>query len=406
MAIEVRGITEEEYPAWIKAMANGFGSQETDEEVEEMRAETEVERAIASFDKGKVVGTTGAFSFELTLPGRRAIPFAAVTGVTVRTTHRRRGVLTSMMRHQLGDVKERGEALAGLYASESVIYGRFGYGPATYGAPFEIETRWGEFARPVAMDGLDIIDAESAAKILPEAYERFRREVPGDVTRTKFWWDNLFKDKEKSRDGASARFYAVHETKGEVDGFATWRVKGDWANWLPGNSVLVHDVVALNSRAEHALWRLLLDVDLARKVTGWAQIDHPLRGLLADPRRIQVKAVVDQEWLRLIDVPKALVARAYEGSDHLVIEVRDDFTGFAAGRFALDASPEGSTCKSAKKKADLTLGVQELSAAYLGGGGLVAFARAGRVDEHTSGAVARAERLFRTGPMPFCRTGY
>ena len=80
---------------------------------------------------GKWISTCGAYSRVMTVPGG-AVPVAAVTFVTVQPSYRRRGLLTQMMQHQLADIVERGtEPVALLWASESSIYGRFGYGRAT-----------------------------------------------------------------------------------------------------------------------------------------------------------------------------------------------------------------------------------------------------------------------------------
>jgi predicted acetyltransferase len=330
---------------------------------------------------------------------------AGVTAVGVRSTHRRKGVLTSMMRAQLDDVRERGEPIAGLYASESIIYGRFGYGLASLQVGIEIETAHSAFRDPLPDGRLDIVDKEAAAKVLPGIHDRARRQQPGDINRVPAWWDNFFKDKEKEREGASARFYVVHESEpGEADGYVAYRIKGDWPSGLPGATLRIQDWAATSEAAYVNLWRQLLDVDLVAKVAAWKRpVDEPLRWLLADPRRLQTKALTDELWLRPVDVAACLAARGYPTEGRLVLEVVDTFLD-TSSRVALDAGPTGATCTATDASADLTLGVAELGAIYLGGTLASNLARAARIDEHAPGALRRADVLFSSDRAPYCRT--
>ncbi|MEY2566156.1 MAG: hypothetical protein QOE35_685 [Actinomycetota bacterium] len=406
MSYELRPVTEEEFPAYVRSVEAAFGGQPTDEDIPEFRTLTELDRTLAAFEGDRIIGNAGAFSLEVAVPGDVSIPMAGVTVVGVRSTHRRKGVLTAMMRAQLEDVRERGEAIAGLYASESIIYGRFGYGIASSQVHVVIGTDRAEFRAPLPEGRLDFVDPEAAAKVLPEIFERSRRLTPGDVTRAPAWWDLFFKDKEKDRQGASARFYLVHESEpGQADGYVAYRVKGDWAGGLPGATVSIQDMAWTSDAAYANLWRQVLDVDLVAKVDSWKRpVDEPLRWLLADPRRMQVKALTDELWLRPIDVSACLTARRYFTAGRIVIDVVDDFLGSAAGRFALDVTTDGATCAATAESADVTLGVAELGSLYLGGVTASTLARAGRVDEHTPGALHRADVLFASNKAPYCRT--
>lgn len=408
MTYDLRPVTEEEWPAFVRAVSAAFGSHPSDEEYDEWRAVFEIDRTLAAFEGDRIVGNAGAYSLELTLPGEGSVKMAGVTTVGVRSTHRRKGILTAMMRTQLEDVRERGEPLAGLYASESVIYGRFGYGLASSQIGIEIETDRSAFRAPLPEGRVDIVDADAAAKVLPDIHDRARRQTVGDINRTAPWWDNYFKDKEKDRGGASARFYVVHESEaGQPDGYWAYRVKGDWPHGLPGATLIIDDWAVTSDAAYANLWRQLLDVDLVAKVSSWKRpVDEPLRFLLADARRMRVTAMTEELWLRPIDVPACLTARTYRTDGRIVLEVVDDFMGFSGGRFALDAATGGATCTPTDEAADLTLGVAELGAIYLGGTNASVLARAGRIDEHAAGALQRADVLFGTDRAPYCRTNF
>ena len=406
MDYTLRPVVEEEWPAYVRAVGAAFGDHPDDEDAASWRAETEIDRTLAAFDGDQIVGNAGAFSLELTVPGDQTLRMAGVTAVGVRSTHRRKGVLTNMMRAQLDDVVERGEPLAGLYASESIIYGRFGYGLASSQIYVEIEPRYSAY-RDDAIEGrLEMVDAAAAAKVFPEVHDRARRMQPGDINRRPAWWDSFFKDREKHRDGASARFYVVHETEpGQPDGFAAWRIKSDWTDGLPGSDLRVAEFVATTPGAHKALWRQILDVDLVRKVSAWKRpVDEPLRWLLRDPRRMMVKAQTDELWLRLLDIPACLAARRYPVEGKLVLDVTDTFRPDNSGRYVLEAGPDGAESRRTDEAADLSLEVADLGAIYLGGVPATDLARAGRIVEEKDGALLRADVMFAWDRAPYCGT--
>jgi predicted acetyltransferase len=399
--MDLRPVTEDELPDFIRVDYTGFGvelSQDHDEA--EM---LELDRTLAAFDGGRMVGTAAAFSFELTLPGLTSVPAAGVTWVAVLPTHRRRGVLRAMMTRQLDEIPE---PVAILGASEAPIYGRFGYGLASVGHMVHVDPRRSEFREPLVDDGrVVLVDADTAAKVLPDVFDRSRRITPGDHQRSDAWWSYWFKDKEHWREGATSRFYVVHEDgSGQADGFAAYRLKSGWDDHgVPNGEMTVESLVSVTPTARAALWRYLLDVDLMTVVkTQWVAPDDPLRLLLADPRAARVTGVVDDLWVRLLDIPAALSARGYATDGRLVLDVVDELRPQTGGRFALD----GGECRRTDGDPDLTLAVADLGSLYLGGVGAGALHRAGRITEHRPGAVALADTMFRSDPLPFNQTEF
>ena len=409
--LELRPVTADEFPAFERTTGMAFSYPVTDAEIERDRKCFEPDRSLAVFDNGRMVATAGAFSFELTLPGLTSIPVAGVSYVGVLATHRRRGTLRRMMRHQLDDVLARGESVAVLTASESVIYGRFGYGLATSMVDFEIETDHSAFLRPVDDAGrLVLIDTAEAAKVLPDLHERCRRAQPGDNSRSEAMWHQWFADLdlEHDREGATALFYVLHETAaGEPDGYALYRVKhGD--DGLANSQVRVDSMRGLEPATETALWRYLLDIDLisSLRASGRA-VDDQLQWMLRDPRRVRATGVWDMLWCRLVDLPAALSARRYSADGELVLDVVDEFCPWNAGRFRLTGGPDGATCEPAPSLSpDLALSATELGAAYLGGVKLSTLARAGRVVELTGGALRRADAMFASERAPWTTTPF
>jgi predicted acetyltransferase len=408
VTLELRPITEEEWPAFAVATMTSFGTPPGDEELDPGRRSWELERSLATFDRGQIVGTTATFSFELTLPGLTVVPAAGVSWVGVLPSHRRQGILTGMMRRQLEDVHGRGEPVAVLLASESVIYGRFGYGAATTQMDVTLDRRHAGLARPAELAGrLVIADVATAAKVLPAVHDRCRRLRPGEVSRPDRYWKTLLSKAERPAEGAGRTVFVLYESaSGEVDGYATYRVREPLVEGPNSDgTVVVQEISAVTMDAYIRLWQCVADVDLTTRLEArYRPLDEPLRWLLADPRRL-VGTVADYLWARLVDLPVALSARRWASPGSLVLEVADPFCPWNEGRWLLEAGPDGTAaCAPTDQPAQLRLGVEDLGAAYLGGVRLSTLARVGRVEEAATGALARADAMLACEPLPCCQT--
>lgn len=385
MTLEMRQVTPDEFERWVSAEAEAYGNQLPDDPAG-MRAFYDLDRSIAVFDGGKIVGGAYSYEFEMAVPGGSAAT-AGVADVVVQATHRRQGILTRMMDHQLKDVHERGEPLAALHASESVIYGRFGYGTASFGERWIIERGQSAYARPYELQGrVSFIDPADMVKVFPDVFRRATMGTPGVVQRPTLRWEEIARDPEHWRRGGGPLFHAIYKHNGSVDGYVSYRVKE--------RVLTVHELMAVTTEARAALWRFCFDMDIMRSTEAYARpVDDPLPWMLADPRRLE-RTVGDNIWLRLVDVRAALAARRYMQSDRLVIEVPDEFCPWNEGRYELEGGPEGAECRASTSSPDLALSVADLAAGYLGSVRFTTLARAGRVDERTPGALERADAMF------------
>ncbi len=403
--VELRVPREDEFVDFMRPVWRGFGDPEpTDAHVDDTRLLWELDRSIGALDGTEWVGAAGAFTFDVTLPGGTTAPVAGVTMVGVAATHRRQGILRTLMARQLDDIVDRGEPLAALTASETGIYGRFGYGWAAEMAGVEIETTRSAFrTAPSAPGRVRSVRLAEAAGPMAAAYERSRLGRAGTLTRADQYWELVQRDRDWWRHGASALFVVVHDdADGEPDGYATYRVRFRWESGLPNSTVVVEDLVGTDAEVEATLWRFLCDIDLAAKVEGTCRpVDDPVRWRLVEPRRLRTTEVSDYLWVRVLDVPTALAARRYGRVDGLVVEVVDEFRPASGGRFRLDGGPDGAECTRTDSSPDLVLGAEELGSIFLGGVAPGAMAAARRIEECTPGAVARADALFMTTPAPF-----
>ncbi|MGX1269972.1 GNAT family N-acetyltransferase [Streptomyces phaeoluteigriseus] len=398
-ATDLRPLRRDDWDKWYDVLIRAFGG--VDESAEERalwRDLTPYERSFGAWDGTEPVGTAGAFDFRLTVPGGASVPTAGVTMVSVAATHRRRGVLTSMMRRQLDDVRTWGEPLAVLTASEPAIYGRFGYGAATFGLHAAIDTGRVRLSVPAGTDDVRLRYAEADA-VLDACEAVYARTVPlraGMLARRPGWERLGVLDPESERGGASPLQCVLAERDGEVTGYARFRVKPRWTDSGHNGEVLLTDLAAVDEVSEAALWRFLFGIDLTTslKLRG-RPLDEAWRHLVSDVRRCELR-VRDSLYVRLVDVGAALEARTYQAPVDVVLDVEDAFCPWNTGRWRLSGDAKGAACSRTTDQADLRLSVRELGAAYLGGVSLVSLARAGRVREMRRGALAETSVAFGT----------
>jgi predicted acetyltransferase len=403
---QLRPATLETYPAFMRAMSDVFAEDPNGPFMDQPSPIAELDRSLGLWDGDRVVATAGIYSRRLTVPGA-VVPCAGVTWVTVSPTHRRRGVLTAIMRRQLTELHEqRREPVAALWAAEHPIYGRFGYAPATFRGGLTGRTERLALRSDVDLgEGrVEVVSKENYLAAAVPVYDDVRRFVPGNLDRDDRWWERTVRDVPEHRHGATAQRFLRHvEPDGAVTGYATYRVKGSWTDTSePDGTLTVEEVRATTTQAYAALWRFLLSVDLMRHLRyPMASDDEPLRHLLVDARALH-SAPVDALWVRLVDVDRAPAARRYPAPVDLVFEVRDRFCPWNDGRWRLTGHPSGGHCARTDRDPDIVADVEALAAAYLGGVSLGTLQSAGLVTECSPGAVTLAATAFGWPIRPWC----
>ena len=389
--------TMEEYGDAIFGIGQYFGARPDEERLQRFSKVLDVGRMHAAFEDGNVVGGGGAFSFDFSVPGG-SLPCAGVSVVGVYPTHRRRGVLREVMDAQLQDVHERGEPIAALWASEETIYGRFGYGIASWAGEVKIAREWGAFAQPLERRGQTrFVTQGEALELFPPVWEALRRERPGVFARTPEWWGLRtlrLPDEEK----ANPKRFVVLDLDGETQGYAVFRTHTGFENGVSNARTEIVEAIGATPQATAELWRFLLDIDWTS--TFEAQLlppDHPLFLLLASPRRARYR-MGDGLWLRVVDVGAALSGRAYAGDGAVVFDVRDAVCPWNEGRWKVESGSAARTDAAV----EIALDVSALGSAYLGAISFDQLLGAGRVEELVNGAARRADALFGWRPLPWC----
>ncbi|WP_340384860.1 GNAT family N-acetyltransferase [Streptomyces sp. SS7] len=401
--MEIRSTSEQDLGVYVDTLHAAFGrfAEAPDDSRGVWWSAVEMDRGVlATAADGRPVGTAGAYSFELTLPGAVPVPVGGVSMVGVLPSHRRRGVLTAMMRYQLAELRARGDFLSVLLASEASIYGRFGYGPATYTHQLTVPRQRGAFTRPRAggeagpdTGTIEVLRRAECGAVLEEVYDRYRRAQPGALSRPHRWWDLGAGQPPVSR---APRYIALHrDADGIADGYAAYAI-GE------SDTLTVDETIACDDAVYTALARFVLGHDLVGQVVfKHVPPGHPLRWQLADFRAAQVGGDTDWLWVRLLDVPGALTARGWFTDGELVLDVDDPFLGERV-RHLLTVRDGKPDCVPTDREPDLSLDVRDLGSVYLGGTAPSTLVRAGHIRAHRPDAVPLADALFRAERPPHC----
>ena len=402
MEIDVRPFSGDPRP-FFEAVELAFGERMRDDSYTHYAAIFEADRAIAAYDGDAIVGTAGIFSFDLSVPGA-TLPAAGVTVVGVLPTHRRRGILRRMMRLQLDAIRERGEPIAILWASEGLIYQRFGYGLGSLHGGVKLDRDRSAFRVPHQPTGsVRFVNADEATRIFPAIHDAVLARRPGFFSRSPgFWEHEFFPDPEHWRHGAGPAFHVVHATSGAPDGYARYRIKEDWDAAGAKSTLNVVELIATNPDATLDLWRFLIGIDLIGRIEAWnLAVDDPLLLSVAEPRRLRME-VGDALWLRVVDLAPALAGRRYRSDGSLVMEVADEFCPWNAGRWSLTVENGSPRVEPTADAPQLACDITDLGAIYLGAFSFAQLADAARVRELAPGGLARADALFGTDRAPWC----
>lgn len=390
---------------WLEAVSRGFlEGERNDTQREGFFAEASHRRMLGVFDETAPqpevpVATFTSWAAELTVPGG-VLPACAISSVTVAPTHRRRGILRSVMTGELRTAVERGLPIAILTVSESTIYGRFGFAPAALAAQWSIDARRARWIGPDAPGRVDFVTRAEGRDIAAALHERVRSLSPGEIDMPAGQWDRLFGTRRDVEKGEQLRAVQYRSAAGDVDGVAVYRVTENEQDFA-ASTVDVQLLVAATDEAYAGLWRFLLTLDLIATVrASELSVDEPLWWMIADQRAATV-TVRDHHYARILDVPAALSSRTYDVVDAVALEVTDGL-GIAGGTFVLTTGADGRAAVDIVDEPPLGLpvariGVAELSAVLLGGVSPVTLARAGRL---VADDPARLARLFAAAVPP------
>jgi len=326
--LPIRAIVPAEAAAFIAVLGEAFTSSGSVEQALAYELLTlDFDRTAAAFDGDTIAGTSSAFGFRLPVPGATA-DCAGITNVAVLPAYRRRGIMSAMITDLLRDSLVRGEPIAALFASESGIYGRFGFGCASEHLAFTIKRGEGRLLPLASLSagqppGTGASPSSAAPAVQPADPEKDRADLaavyagiaasrPGLFHRDDRWWRARTHDPESEREGTSALRCVIARDDAGPRGYALYRTRPNWGeDGIPAAQLMITELMAADPQATVALWTDLLTRDLVGEVTARLRpVDDPLLHLLADRRRARAQ-LSDGLWIRLNDVPAALAQRRY-----------------------------------------------------------------------------------------------
>ena len=393
--MQIRQVVDEEFLRWRIAVRGSLGDHITPEDTVFMRAHrVEIDRLLVCMDGDTMAGSGGVDSFDMTLPGGAQVPVAGIGYITTAATHRRRGVQRSIMKRIHDDARERGDVASILWASQSSLYPRYGYGNSMPAHEWHIDLRHTAFEHTPTWTGYYVKEErDEAIPLMTEAYERTRANRAGMITRTeKRWLYEIHPVHTKDE------FFIVYMEGKDALGYARYTIDKNPQDEFKGTMHVV-EAVAATDAAHAALWRFLLDQELVDELKAHARpVDDPLIWMLAEPRRLR-RELTDAIWLKFLDIPTMLENRTYPVEDALVLQIVDAETR-ESQTLALECGPEGRRCTTTTATPDLTMNEAELAAIYMGAVECSMLANVGLIDVsgRTSDAVLRADAVFRTSP--------
>jgi predicted acetyltransferase len=378
--------------AWLQSVARGFlDSERNAEQLDAIRARAAYRRTVGVYDPSapdpdSPVGSVASWVAELSVPGGTTVPTLAISAVTVAQTHHRRGIARALVEGELRTAAALGVPVASLTVSESPLYGRYGFGAAAAVTSWRIDTRRAGWVGPEPAGRVDFVSRERFRELAPALHERVRRAVPGEVAVPDGHWDTFAGTRPDAKEPGKTRAVQYADAGGTVHGLLLYSVDENLDDYAR-SAATVSYLLTETPDAYAALWRFVLGLDLIGEVrASELSVDEPLRWMLADQRAAHVE-VVDHHYVRVVDVPAALGARRYGAAGTLALEVSDP-VGISGGRWLLRVDETGEAAvdvwpadaPAPEGAAEVTLGITELSAAYLGGVSLATLAVAGRVE--------------------------
>ncbi|MFC9472704.1 GNAT family N-acetyltransferase [Nocardia sp. NPDC056952] len=380
----IRTTIDADMPSIRALLDTSFGGRHTDNQFAAMWHNFSIDQSLVAVTGQRLDGNLIGGTHYLTTPGGAEITAAAATACAVNPIHRRQGVLRALLTEFHHRARAASIPMAILMASQAGIYGRYGYGPCTRITRITLdrsEIRW----LPTTPDpgGAEFVSMDEAAELVPEIYQRWRKQTPGAQLRPETAWAPYFGDGDDGRPAGSEYFVLIHP-----DGYAIYRYQ--WND--QGGTIRVQELRYLTPNAHAALWRALAGMDPFYQIDAPVAADDPLPYMLTDPRLVKLTYSREGLWTRLLDIPTALQARTYQHDIDVVIQVDDSHYG---GTFELSVRDGLAECTpTTKLSADISLGIDVLSSLYFGGHRARNFATANRLRARSMTILQTMDKAF------------
>jgi predicted acetyltransferase len=404
-AIRIKHPTDDDWQAVYENQARAYGISVDPRDVEAWTRRVNLQDILVAEDMSDpeqpfVVGTSLYYRLRLTVPGGASLDAAWLSMIAVAATHQGQGIWQRLSLQGFGILQDRGYPILCGVPTQPAVYEILGAGVASYARTYDIEPRFTELRTKPNRNRAREVDATQAARLLPPLYDRWCAITPGALSRDEAWWDDILEDRITQRENGSALNFIVHP-----DGFLTYRVIGasPHAFRRPFGTVVVQDFCPVTNDAHTELLAVLVGSKTFDNIVIEVPVDDPLPLKLKDQLAAKTTGMSDFLWMRIMDVPEALGARAYSADADVALEVVDPLS-VAGGRFLLQTRDGVGKCTPHDGPADVQIGLGDLGTIYMGAHRPSELHRANRITELRPGAIRDLDAALGTDRAPYCGT--
>lgn len=411
MTFDIRPATAQEMGQLGLMGAYSYGGAFGDGPDNQVATGTRPEWTLCAFDNSRPLAdgqptmatSFSAFPFTTRVNGR-GVAMAGISTVGTRPEYRRQGLVRKIMTRAFAEQRERGQSVAGLWASQAAIYQRYGFAPAGALREYQVDTtdiRLLTDSENLPVQRFEGVEAFEAVRTL---YKTFIAQRTGYLHRSKsLWLNNVFAP--PPEDGPV--YVALVGPVSAPTGYVIYTLRAHRVQHRArAQEIRIRDLAWLDPSAYAALWQYLARHDLVgRVIWSTAPMDDPAPDVFIEPRLLHTQNL-EGTWWRLVDVPAALAQRGYSTEGTLVLGIaEDDLAPWNVGNWRIEFGQEGAAVTSTRASADVDLNVRALSSLYSGHSNARHLANAGLVVAGDA-ELAHLDQMMRTRYAPHCPDHY
>jgi|FLYL01.1.fsa_nt_gi predicted acetyltransferase len=366
MPVEYRLTTDDDVAQVAHVEAVAFYNQPTPERVDEHRRLNKPEWTVGAFDDGRCFATVRTTPTARWMEGR-ATPFGAVGPVACLAPYRRQGHVGELLKLALHYMRDRGQALSGLFTPHDTLYRRYGWERAEGRRRYLVPPKDVRLRFPVPPGKLTQVGADDWAR-LDAIYREWSAQRNGPLHRNEAWWREALLT-HRTEAGRRPRDAVVWTSPGGRDeGFVVYHAQDLPSDAMWGSrQLIVRDFVALSAGAYLGLWQHLLAHDLAERIVVWASPEDRFPHVTDNPQRIE-----DVQWegpmIRVVDVERAIALRPYTGERPVAFTARiaDPSLPWNDGVWRIEAEAGRMHAGRTEGEPDVEMSVNALAPLYTG----------------------------------------
>ena len=359
------------------------------------------EWTLCAFDGPKMVASYGAIPFTMRANGK-AMAMAGVSIVGTLPEYRRRGLVRRITERSFEQMRESGQSVAALWASQAAIYQRYGYSLCSVMRRYELDTVDAGLIEAAAPDYQVVrMTPNEAFEVVKDLYRQFVADRMLYLHRSSVLWQaNTFS--ENATDGP-VHVALCTDSQGAPAGYVIYTLRAARIDHpARPQEIMVRDLVWQDIDACRALWAFLAKHDLVGRIV-WASApaDDPAIELFAEPRMLHAQDF-EGVYFRIVDVSGALTARGYDHDGEVIIGIEPERESpWNEGCWRLSVSGGAAQVDKVSSAAEVTFTIKSLSSAFSGRHRVRRLADWDMVrgDED---AIRRADALLATRRTPHC----